>query len=220
MPKPHLRPPHQNRSRRTLDRILDSAARLLESRSFEELTVLDVVSEAGCSVGAFYGRLRDKEGLLHALDERYFAELDAALHGFVTSQSVEVGTLAEVLEELASMLMRFHTRQRGLLRALILHARVHRSPAFESREESLWKQVPLLAERLLRHRGEVDHGDPERAIVFALLQMLYALREMTLWPHIAGRAPFRDADLAGELARAAYAYLTMGPLQHPTQGRR
>lgn len=217
---PYLHPPHQSRSQRTLDRILDAAAHLLESRSFEELTVVDVVSEARCSVGAFYGRLRDKEALLHALDERYFAELDATLQAFATSRSVESGTLGEALEELASMLVRFHKRQRGLLRALVLHARIHRDPAFESREDVLWKRVPLLTEKLLRHRGELTHGDPERAVAFALLQMLYALREMTLWPRVARRAPFRGPDLARELARASLAYLTVRPSQLSNQDRR
>jgi len=220
MPNAHLRPPQQRRSRRTLQRILDAAAQLLETRSFEELTVAEVVAEAGCSVGAFYGRLGSKEALLDALDERYFGELRSALDAFLDSETVRSGSLHEVLDRLAGTLFELHDRQRGLLRALILHARVHRAPAFESREEALWAQVPRVTAKLMRFRNQLAHANPEQVIVLALLQMLYSLRELTLWPRIARHVPARGPALARELARAALAYLTTKIPRHDLVRRR
>ncbi len=220
MPQPTVIPPTQDRSRDTLDRILDAAARRLETRSFDELTIGDVASSAGCSVGAFYGRLRDKEGLLQALDARYFAEFETLLADFVDSDLVASGALLQVLEALAGLLLRFHQRQRGLLRALILHARTHRDAAFRSREERLWKQLPRLTDRLLRFRPELPHADPGRALAFAVVQMLYSMREMTLWPGVQRHAPLAGEALAGELARAAHAYLTTASVKTPSSRRR
>lgn len=220
MPQPPVIPPTQRRSQDTLDRILDAATRLLETHPFDELTVADVASSAGCSVGAFYGRLRDKEGLLHALDERYFRQLQELMRDFVESDLVAAGPLLQVLEGLTRLLLRFHTQQRGLLRALILHARTHREPAFRSREERLWKQLPRLTDKLQRFRADLPHAQPERALVFAFLQLLYSLREMTLWPGIERHVPVRGEALALELARAAHAYLTVAPSQHPPSQRR
>ncbi len=220
MPEPPVIPPVQDRSRETLDRILDAAARRLETRSFGELTIGDVASAAGCSVGAFYGRLRDKEGLLQALDGRYFAEFEELLREFVESDLVASGTLLQVLAELSGLLLAFHGRQRGLLRALILHARTHTDAAFRSREERLWKHLPRLTDRLLRFRSELPHADPQRALALAVLQMLYAVREMTLWPGVARHAPLQGDALAGELARAAHVYLTAAAPKGPaSRGR-
>lgn len=220
MPRPAVIPPTQRRSQDTLERLLDGAARLLETRSFDELTVADVASSAGCSVGAFYGRLRDKEGLLHALDERYFAEFQRLMRDFVESDLVATGSLSQVLDALSGLLLRFHGQQRGLLRALILHARSHRDAAFRSREERLWRDLPRLRGKLLRFRSDLSHADPGRALVFAFLQMLYALREMTLWPDIERHVPVRGQALARQLARAAHAYLTIAPSRRPPLRRR
>ncbi len=51
-------------------------AHLLEEKLFEEISIAEIVEQAGCSVGAFYGRFKDKNSLLMALDERHFEEFD------------------------------------------------------------------------------------------------------------------------------------------------
>ena len=76
-PKPDLhwiRPPRQARSQETLDRILDAAEALVAEKGFEDSPVSEIVQRAESSVGAFYARFHDKEGLLHALYERYYEE--------------------------------------------------------------------------------------------------------------------------------------------------
>ena len=59
-----VRPPVQARSRRTLARILDASLTLLGERGRDGLTVQDIVSRAGTSVGSFYARFSGKEDLL------------------------------------------------------------------------------------------------------------------------------------------------------------
>jgi AcrR family transcriptional regulator len=73
------RDPRQARSRATRARILDAAEAIVAGRGFEEAGVAMVVRRAGCSVGAFYSRFRDKQGLLAALYERFSAELSARI---------------------------------------------------------------------------------------------------------------------------------------------
>ena len=64
-----VRPPVQARSRRTLARILDASLTLLGERGRDGLTVQDVVSLAGTSVGSFYARFSGKEDLLAYVEE-------------------------------------------------------------------------------------------------------------------------------------------------------
>lgn len=63
-------PPQQDRSRRTLHSLVESAYHLLEDEGAEALTVSRVAQAAGTSVGSFYARFHGKEQLL-----RYMGEL-------------------------------------------------------------------------------------------------------------------------------------------------
>ena len=64
-----VRPPVQARSRRTLARILDASLTLLGERGRDGLTVQDIVSRAGTSVGSFYARFSGKEDLIAYVEE-------------------------------------------------------------------------------------------------------------------------------------------------------
>jgi len=65
-----VRAPRQARSMATLERFVDAARRLLEDRSFEAITVTDIVHEADRTVGSFYARFEDKYAVLYVLTER------------------------------------------------------------------------------------------------------------------------------------------------------
>jgi AcrR family transcriptional regulator len=56
--------PRQARSERTLEKILAACDRLLAKRSFEQISMQDIASEAGVSVGNLYNRFSDKGGLI------------------------------------------------------------------------------------------------------------------------------------------------------------
>lgn len=61
------RPPQQNRSRVTTERFLEAAFKLLEKRSFADLSVSDLAKAAKRSVGVFYQRFNSKEDFLRIL---------------------------------------------------------------------------------------------------------------------------------------------------------
>ena len=68
--------PKQERSRATHARLLRAGAELLEEKSFDDVTIQESVARAGSSVGAFYARFRDKEGLLEALRAAFEADAE------------------------------------------------------------------------------------------------------------------------------------------------
>jgi len=63
-PTTYNRPPQQDRSSRTEQRILDATKRLMAERPFHEITVAEIAREADASVSSFYARFRSKEALL------------------------------------------------------------------------------------------------------------------------------------------------------------
>src|SRR6476469_4385478 len=66
-------PTKQARSRLTLHRLLSAAEALLEHCGLEAATVPAIAEAAGVSVGVVYRRFPDKDALLRAVYERFFA---------------------------------------------------------------------------------------------------------------------------------------------------
>lgn len=69
-----VRAPQQERSRRTLKRILAAGLYLLEHQGRDALTVTGITKRAHTSVGSFYARFRGKDDLLRYLGERSLTE--------------------------------------------------------------------------------------------------------------------------------------------------
>ena len=92
-----VRPPRQARSQETLERILDAAEALVTEKGFEDSPVAEIVARADSSVGAFYARFHDKEGLLHALYERYFSEAVATTDAALAPERWQGASVAELI---------------------------------------------------------------------------------------------------------------------------
>ena len=73
---PKRRVPTQERSRRRVEEILDSAARLVVDQGVDALSTRDIATAAGAPVASLYQYFADKEGVLLALAERDMAEMD------------------------------------------------------------------------------------------------------------------------------------------------
>lgn len=200
--------PQQTRSRETMSQILDAAAQILETKTFEELTIAEVVKLAGTSVGAFYGRFKDKEALLHALDERFFREFDQAIDALLAPSNWEGRSIASIIEDVARLLVQIYSKDKGVLRALNLKARLHGDPLFRKREQKAWNELlPRLQNALLARRNEIHHLNPALATRLGFQQLFYTLREILLWEPLRGDVPYETETLVAELTHAYLAYL-------------
>jgi len=210
-------PPRQLRSRRTLERILDATQALLEERDFDRLSVQDIVRKAGCSVGAFYGRLRDKEALLDALDERYVEEFATRIEAILEGKRGR--QLHDLVREVVESLVGFHRGHRGVIRTLVLRARRAPDRRYRQREQRLHKLVPRLRDLVLEHQRDISHPRPGLAAELGLLMALFTVRELVLWDHLAAIVPLPDRTLVEQLTRAFLAYLG-APLEVTSTGGR
>lgn len=202
-----VRPPQQARSRETLDRILDAAETLVSEKGFEDAPVAEVVRRAGSSVGAFYARFRDKDGLIHALYERFLEQATATADDALDPARWEGAGIAEVLDSVVRFLVHIYREQERLIRAFVL--RNHTHPEFQARQERLSHYVSeRLAALVLARREEIAHPDPERAVRFGITQIFSTVEAAILFGELrSGALVLSDEHLAVELTRAYLAYL-------------
>jgi len=210
-----VRPPRQVRSQETLDRILDAAEALVAEKGFEDSPVSEIVQRAGSSVGAFYTRFHDKEGLLHALYERYYEEAVATADAALAPARWEGARVAELIPAVIQFLVSIFRERRGLMRAFVV--RNHTHPEFQARQQRLSHHViARLCTLVIARRGEIAHPDPERATRFGLMLVFSALESLILFGEMrSSLLSLSDDDLATELARSTLAYLGVATFQSP-----
>lgn len=78
-----FRPPKQERSRQTLDRISRATEALLSERGHQGVTIQDVVARADASVGAFYTRFESRDDAVAYVRERSWQEALRAWRHFL-----------------------------------------------------------------------------------------------------------------------------------------
>lgn len=177
--------PRQERSRRTLERILDAFEQALQTQTFEEVTVGSLCERAGCSVGTFYGRVESKDVLLDHLRDRIFGEVRTTLAELFSPSRARERSLSQLVHEQLRALLQFHRERRGVLRAVIVQAR--RQTAFAGPTRELNTSIlRLVADSWLTHRDAIAHPDPVAAVEQAALMVIGYLRESIvfseLWP--------------------------------------
>ena len=107
-------PVKQERGSRTRDRLLKAGQRLITKRDFDSMSVADIAGAAGCSVGAFYQRFRDKEAFFGALVAHYVNEARAATLGLYAEQAND-----DVIAELVAATTARFRKYTGLVRTAI-----------------------------------------------------------------------------------------------------
>jgi len=221
-PRPHLRwirPPQQARSQETLSRILDAAEALVADKGFEDTSVAEVVRRAGSSVGAFYTRFRDKDGLLYALYERFLEQATATADDALDPERWEGLGIAEILASVVGFLVEIYREQRGLIRVFVV--RNHTDAEFAERQTRLSHYVAgHLSRLLLARREEIHHPQPERAAAFGFAMISAAIENTVLFGETgSGASALSDREFADELVHAFLAYLGVDAMRAPSSHR-
>lgn len=204
-----IRPPVQDRSQRTLERLLDATERLLEQRSFEDVSVQQIVRAARSSVGSFYARFPTKYALFQALHERYVRESLLTTTEALEPKRWTGVPLAVVVENACAFLVISLRERRGLRRAIVAQHAVDRETRLRS--AALAEQVVGVLARLLEGRrdalGDIRPYSAARfvhRILFAVLDQALVFGDDS--PE--GGTPLSEEQLIAELTRACVGYLS------------
>jgi AcrR family transcriptional regulator len=203
--------PRQDRSRRTLEAVLDAVEGLIAERGVEVLKLGDIAARAGYTTGAIYARFRDKEALLEQLYERLVTRAIEALdEGYATLTAEGVG-LIEALTLWVRTLIAQQRQHWSLRNAFLTRIQTEERYRLRSRELTL-HAAWVLRQVMDVHHDRIAHDDLDRAAGMAVL-ILYSTieRAITLREPASVYIPASDDALVAELVRVLRAYLETPP---------
>jgi AcrR family transcriptional regulator len=202
-----IKPPQQARSKKTLERVLDAAEDVIRERGVAGLTVSEVVRRAGSSVGAFYARFADKEGLLATLHERTCEEALATAELALDPARWQSADIASLIEEVIRFTAQQCEERLGLMLAFL--ALAASDVSYARRRAALESKIGALLGHLLHERAaEIAHPDPRLAADVTVRMVLGTLESDTLARRFSSTEPApKDEVLARQLSHAVVAYL-------------
>ncbi|MGE5180507.1 MAG: TetR/AcrR family transcriptional regulator [Acidobacteriota bacterium] len=203
-----VKPPRQERSRDTHDRIVDAALRMLSrGLAFHEISVAELAKEADSSIGAFYSRFRDKDALLRVLA----SELDR--EGVATASDTFriAGTAPIAFESMVrafvALAVTYYRQQFGLRRALLVQ--MARDRDLRDRASALAKETCMGLVTLLAPRFPSASLEQLQLAVDVVHRIVYGTLDQ--WLLFADESPtghpLDDKDMIRELTTAVHAYL-------------
>lgn len=211
VPVEWMNAPRQERSQKTLERLLDAAETLIREGGLEAVTIPAVVERAGSSVGSFYARFADKDALLETLHVRACAQTVATADRLLDPKLWEGRTLEDVIEGTISVAVRLFGSRRSVIAAF--QRALGAQPGYAMRRA---RNGVELGERALRlflvHRERIGHPAPEVAIPMVLRVVTATLEQRNAFASAGVREVDVDDDaLAEELRRMVVAYLAIKP---------
>jgi AcrR family transcriptional regulator len=109
--------PRQQRSRATVDVIVEAAARVLARRGWARFTTNEIAAVAGVSVGSLYQYFPDKLSIAEAIRQRHLDAVLAALAG--PADAEQPATLARRVAHFVDGVIAAHALDQALHRVLV-----------------------------------------------------------------------------------------------------
>ncbi len=202
--------PQQDRSKRTLERLLDAAEEIIRARGVAALTVPAVTQAARSSVGSFYARFADKDALLATLHRRACEQSVATAEAALDPARWEGVPTADLVRAFVGFAVRVFADRRPMM--LAFTAELASDPGFaERRAQTAAGIARALRRLLLPRRAFIGHPHPEIAIDMSL-RLVTGVLEQRNALDAGGLEEARMADeaLVEELTRAVLRYLDVG----------
>jgi AcrR family transcriptional regulator len=191
--------PRQERSKATVDTILEATARVLKKQGFDGLSTNAVAAQAGVSIGSLYQYFPNKEALVAKLIDRHMEDMNAAIFAELTR--VAVMPIAQAARAVVELTIRAHSVDPDLHRVLTEQVpRIGKLARLRELDEICHRMVAgLLAAR----KDELAIADPDLA-AFILVSTIEAVihRAALLYP-----ARLRDPRLVDETTLVVTRYL-------------
>jgi AcrR family transcriptional regulator len=202
-----VKPPQQQRSQKTLARLLDAAEGLIVESGLDAVTVSAVTKRAGSSVGSFYARFADKEALIRCVLERFTDQALATASAVLEPTRWEGVPVHDALVAMMRFMLQVVDERQGVVLALLV--RSARDPELTALGQRLNDQIAVHLHGLIAQCGHaVDHDDAETAIRMAVWMILSAMQTRALdKAGQAGAFELDDDSIAQQMALMIIRYV-------------
>jgi AcrR family transcriptional regulator len=207
-----LLPPRQERSRLTLERILDAAEALFTRKGYENTTLADIATRAGLSIGSIYRRFPDKDSILQTIHESYCKlRTDDFAQVFDPAEWADAH-IAHIVPAMMDYLYDTYRKSPGILCMIEKQRLVN--PVVNERATA-WNDyvISMIHKVLSQHAGEIAHADVERAVSF-MHYVVHRVLAMTVLLEQAEASPayrVEDDAFKAEMTRMILGYLGVPP---------
>jgi AcrR family transcriptional regulator len=171
--------PRQERSRLTVEAILDAAARVFERHGYAGGTTNRIAERAGVSIGSLYQYFPNKDAILVALVEQHLDEGTAAIGPVLADLVADAPPVDVAMRQLVEAMVALHRERPALHRVLFEEA--PRPPALRRRLEALEGAATGAIAAYLHAREDVDR-DPARAARMVVQVVETVAHELVLRP--------------------------------------
>jgi AcrR family transcriptional regulator len=207
-------PPVQERSRKSLQRMLDSAEFILARHGLKGATLPRIAAHAGLSPANVYRRFRDKNALMAAVFGRLTQRSSSETAAAVDPAAVRPLGIEQFSRNLIAAMIRNYRADAGLSRAAVEYSEQHWNADFVKKARvSEARSFDQMVGTFLIWRDQIKHPQPELAIRFAFVMVALALREFILFRRahmFESVLAIDDELLARELTTMFLEYLSIG----------
>jgi AcrR family transcriptional regulator len=211
----HVRPPKQDRSQRSFERIVEATIGLLRERPYEQVRLAEICERSGVSTGSLYGRVGGKEDLLRAVQQVFLERLGLQFDAHAARIARETDGLAQTVPAVVDALGKLLGENAGVLRSFML-ASAADAAIQERGKQSAQQNHARFSALLMRHAAQIRHPQPERAVASGMLLIYSAqARSLGLDNSTGELAAGEWETLLQDLGDMMLAYLTFAPSPKP-----
>ena len=149
----------QERSRATVDALIEATARILVREGFDRASTNRIAEQAGVSIGSLYQYFPSKDALVAAVIDRHRAELGAVARGALAKASAQ--PIKQAVRTLVAAAIEAHRIDPRLHR--VLAEQIPRTGRLEQVETFSRENYALFKAYLARHSDELRTVDLELA---------------------------------------------------------
>jgi len=186
--------------------MLDAAEALFSEGGADSVTVEAVVTRSDSSVGNFYARFGDRDGLLEAMHERFIERMMVATKGAVEA-AVRQKTLLGAIEVFVAHALAGVHMYRNSARFFVMH----RSSDLTLRAQGVQANAGIghaFTDIVMRYSQEIRHARPKIAADVAWRLVFAAMAQQVMFDnHEVSGTPMAERALVREVARCVTAYL-------------
>lgn len=162
------REPKQERSQRSLERVLEAATELLTEEGYEGLSLKKVSARSGVSTGSIYARIDSKDDLIHILAGRLYRDRRAD-HDRMMEKAREIADLRKLIAFVIPRHSEILRHYAPVLRPILLRAPFD-PVLLESGKTLMLELRHEISDLIAEHRDEIVHPRPDHAarVAFAV----------------------------------------------------